>query len=216
MATCAKYRPKEISDPNNLYFDKTWSRLKKFSQENNVDLEAEWRLNGKRLPNIRTIAEESAKAIRPPSQQDISLCHGDFCLSNILYNFRTQSIKVIDPRGMNFDGKISLYGDKRYDLVKLAHSVLAGYDHIVCGYYRYTSLTSNNIEFDLPFDKNTQDIQSIFRSMPFLKDTIDNQSMHSILINLFLSMLPLHKDNKSRQHALLANALRLYNEAFNL
>jgi len=32
------------------------------------------------------------------------------------------------------------------------------------------------------------------------------------MIHLFLSMLPLHNDDRNRQYALLANAFRLYNE----
>ena len=33
---------------------------------------------------------------------------------------------------------------------------------------------------------------------------------YPIMINLFLSMIPLHSDNNLRQKAMLANALKLY------
>ena len=35
---------------------------------------------------------------------------------------------------------------------------------------------------------------------------------YPIMINLFLSMIPLHSDNNLRQKAMLANALNLYIE----
>ena len=38
----------------------------------------------------------------------------------------------------------------------------------------------------------------------------DFKMYYPIMINLFLSMIPLHSDNNLRQKAMLANALKLY------
>lgn len=41
---------------------------------------------------------------------EISLIHGDFCFSNIMYDFRAGAIKTFDPRGCDFNGKITPCG----------------------------------------------------------------------------------------------------------
>ena len=45
--------------------------------------------------------------------------HGDLCLSNILFNSRINSIKVIDPRGIGYNNNLTIYGDQNYDLAKI-------------------------------------------------------------------------------------------------
>ena len=42
------------------------------------------------------------------------------------------------------------------------------------------------------------------------KFKLNKLNLLAMQINLFLSMLPLHKDDKNRQNALFANAFRLY------
>eukprot|EP01034_Spumella_vulgaris_P006135 gene6135-biopygen5401 len=42
--------------------------------------------------------------------------HGDLCFSNILFDTRSDCIKLIDPRGLNFRDEPRLVGDLRYDL----------------------------------------------------------------------------------------------------
>ena len=54
--------------------------------------------------------------------------HGDLCLSNILYDLRSRVCKLIDPRG-SF-GAAGIYGDPRYDVAKLYHSIYGLYDFI--------------------------------------------------------------------------------------
>ena len=74
--------------------------------------------------------------------------HGDFCFSNILYDFKSQSIKVIDPRGLSGDGKEqSIYGDLRYDVAKLAHSVIGKYDFIIAGRFSYSEESQHDMNF---------------------------------------------------------------------
>ncbi len=211
LSDCSGYSQKLSVDFSNLYYKKTIDRL----NQTNIDLNSEWVINGKRTPDLLTIAKDATELIGQPSDlNQLSLIHGDFCFSNILYNFRTQSIKVIDPRGMDFNNKQSVCGDIRYDIAKLAHSVLAGYDHILAGYYKFKEVNPHNIEFNLLFDENTLQIQNIFKSMQFAGKKLEDASTYGILIHLFLSMLPLHGDDINRQKALLANALKIYTEVF--
>jgi hypothetical protein len=105
------------------YLDKTLQRLDAYAGQADVDLDAPWTLNGRAAPSLRAIAHEAAAAMLavPPAP---CFLHGDFCFSNILFDFRAGRVKTIDPRGTDALGRPSRFGDLRYDLAKLAHSVL--------------------------------------------------------------------------------------------
>ena len=63
-----------------------------------------------------------------------SVMHGDYCFSNILYDMRNHTIKLIDPRGfLNRERGFSFYGPYIYDYFKLAHSYIGKYDFIISG-----------------------------------------------------------------------------------
>lgn len=138
------------------------------------------------------------------------LMHGDFCFSNILYDFRSNRIRVIDPRGCDFSGKNCIMGPEYYDIAKLAHSIIGRYDEIVAGRYDIEVLVS---EYRLIFnDKNfnssiSEDFISQLKIRGYSLKLIYRQ-----MIGLFVSMLPLHEDCEIRQLALFVNALRLKRE----
>ena len=58
-----------------------------------------------------------------------SIIHGDLCFANIMVDSNFSFIKVIDPRGKF--GTYDIYGDFRYELAKLFHSVDGKYDFII-------------------------------------------------------------------------------------
>ena len=119
-------------------------------------------------------------------------------------------MKLIDPRGLDADGRITPFGDFRYDIAKLAHSVLGLYDVIVAG--RYTLQGSgHDLAFEV-FPESRADIADAFRGTAFAGRPPQAWDAQPIMVLLFLSMLPLHVDNPPRQRALMANALRLYQE----
>ncbi|EAH7838113.1 MULTISPECIES: aminoglycoside phosphotransferase family protein [Campylobacter] len=137
-------------------------------------------------------------------KQDIVLIHGDFCFSNIMYDFRSKNIKTFDPRGMDFDENITVYGDIRYDYAKLVHSVLGLYDFIISGFSR-CEIQKDKIFLSIDISDEIVKIQEEF----FAMFEIDKQ-VCSIAIHLFASMLPLHADDDDRQKALFVNIFRLY------
>ena len=60
--------------------------------------------------------------------------HGDLCFSNILFNFSTFEPVLLDPRGYTSTQEgSSLYGPEMYDIYKLAHSYVLGYDFLIAG-----------------------------------------------------------------------------------
>ena len=197
---------------NRLYGEKTIKRINIYAQAINLDLNKPWIYNDQYLPSIIKIIDEMNGLIPISSLEEQSIMHGDFCFSNIMYNFNTQSIKVIDPRGIDEDCNETIYGDIRYDIAKIAHSVIGLYDFIIAGHFTYKELRPYQIEFEIYINPTIKEIQAYYKNCQMGGMSIDNSCTYPILINLFLSMLPLHKDNPARQKAMLANAFRLYVE----
>ena len=111
---------------------------------------------------------------------------------------------------MGPDETATIYGDVRYDIAKLFHSVVGGYDLIICDRYNLEDDGKYELTLTLPEDQNAKERQTIFRNRSFAGHSIASASAQPISILLFLSMLPLHHDHPARQRAFLANALRLF------
>ena len=84
---------------------KTWTRFNLFLAKNdeinpNVDIIYE----GIKLPSLKEMVKKCinlALKIKPSP----GISHGDFCLSNILFDSRSDRLKVIDPRGLDGGGR---------------------------------------------------------------------------------------------------------------
>lgn len=197
---------------NDIFLVKTKNRISEFINEN-PSLSGELYFQGENLGSLYEIAEVINRNIPLPSQDHISVIHGDFCFSNIFYDYRKQDIKVIDPRGINEKSVVDIYGDIRYDYSKFAHSIIGYYDEIVAGNYnlehvdQYFNITFYEsqlmIELQDYFWAQVDKIEHVY---------ITKQIIISGMINLFISMLPLHKESSERQFALLANSLKLYKQ----
>ncbi|GBQ63311.1 capsular polysaccharide biosynthesis protein [Ameyamaea chiangmaiensis NBRC 103196] len=193
-----------------LVIDKTVSRLERYARESGFDINAPTRLNGRALPSLVAIAEELVACVDLASGRQTTVMHGDFCFSNILYNSRTDRITVIDPRGYVRPGETSIFGDVRYDLAKMRHSVFGFYDHIIAGRYALDRPSSH--EFSLAFDLGAGNVwlRNAFDELCVDGISAGGTVTQAITNALFLSMLPLHADRPDRQAAFIANSLRLY------
>lgn len=195
-----------------LYSEKTYNRLNKYAEQADVDLHRPRQYDGVLLPSLINISEECINAAKKLPVIPAFL-HGDLCLSNILFDSRRTSIKLIDPRGMDAYAEIIQFGDQKYDVAKLTHSVIGLYDFIIAGRYElhHSKELGTKLIFDL--DERLTEIQENFVDHTYI-DGITVRQIMPITILLFLSMLPLHNDSKERQEALMVNALRLYKEYF--
>ena len=200
----------KLIDSNALYADKTRTRLEEYARATNADLSAPCRYAGRWLPSVNEMVTVVSGAIPPATTTEMTLIHGDFCFSNLLYDRRASLIRMIDPRGVGANGTISPYGDRRYDIGKLYHSLIGQYDHIVAGHYELSMNGAMNYDLSLPKDIELVDIQKMFLGLRFAGQTVIEASAPAIAILLFLSMLPLHADNPARQNAFLANSMRLF------
>ena len=209
LSDCS-YDTNFIENIGDIYQKKTINRLDQFSRASGVSISDECRLNGFPLPSIERMVEIAGAMIPSATSIHLGLIHGDFCFSNLLYDHRADLIKMIDPRGLSENGKQTIYGDRRYDIAKMYHSVIGRYDHIISGRYQLIKNSQLDYNFILPHDPLLLDIEAEFNLHRFLGFSIEDSSANAICVLLFLSMLPLHSDRPDRQDAFLANAMRLF------
>ena len=194
-----------------LFVRKAHGRLEDFILQTGFDADAELVLNGLRLPSLRRILTDTSAHLMTLGDVP-AFVHGDLCLSNILYDSRMRSIKLIDPRGVDENCQRMVYGSQLYDVAKLAHSILGLYDHIVAEQYAL-SVDGQNFSFRIIGADDVEEIQLAFRRHTFVPG-VSAAAIEKTLPLLFIAMLPLHADSAYRQTALLANAMRLYAKTF--
>lgn len=210
LRLCATYPVTGVGDTSALYLDKTLDRLNVYAATTGVSLDRSTRLNGHPMPSLRQMVGVAAAAISPACRLGATLTHGDFCFSNILYDFRAERVRVIDPRGLDAAGRFSASGDLRYDIGKLHHSAVGQYDTILAGRFTLARRSALDIDFTVAETASTRAVRDAFLARGFAGLSRQEAASHAVSILLFLSMLPLHEDDPRRQTALLANAMRLF------
>lgn len=212
LFTCSqvarKIETKEYS-LSKLLKEKTNLRLQEYLSNNSSSLDKEWFYNGCEGVSIQSILDY----IEPftPDNTPISVMHGDFCFSNIIYDFKTSRIKVIDPRGIDVDKKPTILGSTFYDLAKLSHSLIGMYDRILAGAFEL-NISGTTIEFKVLSYDDKYELQEWFLVQCESRFGLSKNSCLAMQIHLFLSMLPLHADDPDRQKALFANVFRIFYE----
>ena len=201
---------KIVNDYKSLVVEKTLERLQQYTKLTDISLSTPQFYAGRELPSLNDICQECCDSLAEfPSI--IGILHGDLCFSNMLFDFRSLKLKVIDPRGLNANGEFTIYGDIKYDLAKLTHSVIGLYDFIISGNYIVQNENSKSVSLHFDIDQRIEEIQSRFMEIEFIPD-IKISDIIPLVIILFLSMLPLHSDRPDRQKAMLLNALKMYTE----
>lgn len=122
-----------------------------------------------------------------PDHETIS--HGDACFSNMLYDKRIRLLKLIDPRGAN--AVDDLYLDPHYDLAKLSHSVLGGYDFLVNGVYDV--VIDDELRMQLVTPEPIFDECATLFIDALTQRALDVRRIRLYEASLFMSMLPLHR-----------------------
>jgi dTDP-glucose pyrophosphorylase len=135
-----------------------------------------------------------------------SIIHGDYCFSNILYDINSHIARLIDPRG-SF-GSDGIYGDPRYDIAKLRHSIAGCYDYIVSDLFDIHE-EGLNFQFEI-FGRADQEMIARKFDEIVSESGYDLRQIKLIEALLFLSMIPYHKDKPRRQKAMfLTGIIRL-------
>lgn len=199
----------------NLYINKTKSRLQDYCFQSNFNKNKNIIINNIKYPSLEMFQKEVLdvleKNISSKSDNKLTLMHGDLCFSNIIYDSRSGSIKLIDPKGgiiNSLNHSENIYGDYRYDIAKLGHSLIGNYDHIVSEFYTLNKKDDYEYTFKI-IKKESIDLEKYFYEK-LNEFHLDKEFIKVSIVNLFLSMLPLHNENKNRQTALLLNAYQLF------
>ncbi len=192
-----------------LAVGKTAERLELYATAAGLDLDAENTLNGAPAPALRRCLH-AIEAVVERSPEAPSVMHGDLCFSNILYSFRTDRVRLIDPRGITETGEFSLYGDAHYDLAKLMHSVCGRYDLILAGQFKGGRTGAQAFDLAFPDDARRVEVERLATGMTMGGVALGSDVVWAVMTSLFLSMAPLHADRPDRQGAFIANALRLH------
>jgi dTDP-glucose pyrophosphorylase len=206
-------QPAVANDSRDIYLTKTLKRIDSLQQQNNY-----WKqvwgydtiiANGKKLHNYSVLLAKFKDKIEALcSIKDFTIIHGDYCLSNILYDVNNQIVRLIDPRG-SFGAK-GVYGDPRYDVAKLRHSISGCYDYIV-GDLFYVEDDDNSFTFSIFNNPNTEELaEHLDKQIAASGYSIEDIKLIEGL--LFLSMLPYHADYFERQKMMYLQGLFILNE----
>jgi dTDP-glucose pyrophosphorylase len=209
-------KPASTEDLREVYVSKTSQRLAALQGPPElkalVDYRGEIVLNGRVLPNLPLLWERLEAEIERMSESYVStVIHGDLCFGNILYDLRSRICKFLDPRG-SF-GQPGIFGDPRYDVAKLYHSVHGLYDFITHDLFR-ASLQGAHLDLAIRSRPHHEQIRDRFDRVFFPEFARKDIVLISALC--FASMLPLHYDAPQRQIAMYARAMQLLDESLSL
>lgn len=197
---------------HDIYYEKTCRRLQpvledsrfaSFNQDNVI-------INDKSCLGLRKMLEclpDVIEAVGLYECDHFTIIHGDLCLSNILYDRGNRIIRLIDPRGTF--GVFDIYGDPRYDMAKLSHSVEGDYDFLLNGLFN-ARWDANRFYFEPHLSDRHYRIKDIFRTRVLNPGMEHYWPVKLIESLLFLSMVPLHADRYSSQQVFLGRGLELF------
>ena len=199
-----------------LYVNKTIERVKIFSNQINFNMSKSVYINNIKYPPLSEFVKKINNIIQSKLNNqklnNLTLMHGDLCFSNILTDSRSNTIKFVDPRGGlndNFNSNNKIIGDYRYDIAKFGHSLVGNYDYIVTGFYNLKK-NKKELNFDFSFQHSPRDSLNNYFFNKVDEMNVDVEFIKISIVNLFISMLPLHNEDKDRQIALLLNAYKLF------
>lgn len=192
-----------------IYRQKTIARVAELFETETLRpiLEQDYLLiNGKTFRNYNLLIDDLKSEIERLIAYNgkFSITHGDYCFSNILFDTMNYTFKLIDPRGRFLSRTI--YGDARYDIAKLRHSAVGLYDFIILGFYNLLQKNNSEFEFTILADENVLALESYFDKL-VLRYGFSTHQIKVIESLLFLTMIPLHKENSKRQKILYLIAI---------
>ena len=207
------YNAKNLKNKGNLnflYSKKLEIRLKQFedyisrSKDENLNkiYKNKLLINGKfQINSLKETVDKLLPALKNyENDRNQFIGHGDMCFNNILVEPISGNIKLIDPKS-EYNKSLNIWGlmDPFYDLAKLNHSFKYLYDSIVNDLF-IINYSSFNIDLKIYAPLKYQMIYEIFQEK-LIMDNINQDLLRILSANLFISMLPLHSDDKDRMAA---------------
>jgi hypothetical protein len=224
LASWQSVRPQQwmsvVNSARLMYIEKTETEFRNFYDSRCDDFDAlEFNtrspfltINGKQYRNFMSIWTEVKQYIEYNiSHFKPSLIHGDLCFNNILYEPQYDVIKFIDPRG-SFD-MLGIYGDSRYDVAKLYHSVDGKYEAFITDRFEVAG-SENTFSLTIHREHELQPITNLFEQTFFTQ--YSQKHIKTIQGCMFIAMCIHHYDSLNRQKAMYLTGIRLLNEAMSL
>lgn len=222
---CDDFKRYTVQDANirqaleEMYLTKTLQRFEKMKKDERfiAFFESPITVNGKRYLSLNEIIIALEKAI-PKMLYDVdtfNIIHGDLCFANIMVDSNFSFIKMIDPRGKF--GIYDIYGDFRYELAKLFHSVDGKYDFIIKDLFDLDYNTETScINYRIQDRKREFDLYKVFLNTFAAEIGNDLRKIELIEALLFLSMIPLHGESMRHQMVMLGTGLEILNRVVNI
>lgn len=222
---CDDFKRYTVKDKNiiqaleDMYLTKTLQRFEKMKQDERFIhfFDNPIVVNGNKYQSLNSIVI-MLKEFIPNLLYDVdtfNIIHGDLCFANIMVDSNFSFIKVIDPRGKF--GTYDIYGDERYEIAKLFHSIDGKYDFIIKDLFDVDfDLKHTNINYTIQDRKRDYNIYKIF--IETFKNEIGNDLKKIELIEalLFLSMIPLHGESINHQMVMLGTGLDILNRVIDI
>lgn len=200
--------PDEITKTlEQMYYQKTVDRLSRAREIAGLDPFFELDeiiINGETYPTVPVILDTLADRLSASGlleRDRLNVIHGELCFPNVLFDVRNNIPKLIDPRG-SF-GPHTIYGDYRYDLAKIRHSVSGHYEFIINDRFD-VSVSDEQVSFETHSDPVHDRREELFDEQLKQEYTDDFTDVKLLESLLYLSMVPLHDDSIKRQQCMLA------------
>jgi hypothetical protein len=169
-------------------------------------------VNGVAIREINRLVQDAMFELEKLDSGTDQIIHGDLCLSNILIEDKTFLIRLIDPRG-GFK-KNTIYGPKLYDIAKLCHSILGGYDFLVRDFFMI-SQTGNEFKLTMPQLSHQKKAQEYFLLSLMKIGVTEKQAQ--ILSGLILISIPVfHLESQERALSMFLRGIYQIENALSL
>ncbi len=208
-----------LTSLDEMYLKKTFQRFTEIHKDKRFGrfFEESFQINEKKYYSLSRI-EKILKEIVPQMLYDIksfSIIHGDLCFANIMIDNNFSFIKLIDPRGRF--GAYDIYGDARYELAKLFHSIDGKYDYIIKDMFDIQyDLEKRTIHFTILEREREFDIYQLFLDVFKSEIGEDLKKIELIEALLFLTMIPLHGEKLEHQLAMLGVGIEILNRVVDI
>lgn len=195
-----------------MYLEKTKQRLEKLCHQREFAsfFKKPVVINGIIYPSLDDILSMLPQYIQSllieNAEDFFTIIHGDLCFTNILVEDSYNFMRIIDPRGKF--GSFDIYGDSRYELAKIMHSLEGHYDYIIEDRFE-VSVEDAAISYQMQAGQDTA-LDAFFEV--FSSQLKDIRAIRLIEATLFLSMIPLHGDHIERQYVMLATGVKLFDD----
>lgn len=207
------------SSLEDMYLTKTLQRFEKLKKDTHFYqfFDKPILVNNKLYKPLNEIID-ILKRVIPENLYDVAkfnIIHGDLCFANIMVDSNLSFVKVIDPRGKF--GAYDIYGDSRYELAKLFHSVDGKYDFIIKDLFDLKfDINKPSIEYSIKDRIRSYNVYDIFLEV-FREDIGRNLKKIELIESLlFLSMIPLHGESLKHQLIMLGTGLDILNRVVDI